>query len=77
VQNDDSTDHTFTIPEVDLNEGIDPGEDVGVDVSALTEDAYPFPLHDPSSDDRRPHRLRPPTVVRRRTGSVLAVPASM
>jgi plastocyanin len=42
VQNDDSTDHTFTIPEVDLNEGIDPGEDVGVDVSALTEGAYPF-----------------------------------
>ena len=42
VANNDSTDHTFTISEADLNEDIDPGEDAGVDVSALTEGTYPF-----------------------------------
>ena len=42
VQNNDNTDHTFTISDVDLNEDIDPGEDAGVDVSALPEGAYPF-----------------------------------
>ena len=42
VQNEDDTDHTFTISDVDLNEDIDPGEDAGVDVSALPEGTYPF-----------------------------------
>ena len=42
VQNTDDTDHTFTISEVDLNEPIDPGEDVGVDVAALTGGVYAF-----------------------------------
>ena len=42
VANNDNTDHTFTISEVDLNEDIDAGEDAGVDVSALPEGTYPF-----------------------------------
>ena len=42
VSNQDSTDHTFTIPDVDLNEDIDPSEDAGVDVSALPEGVYAF-----------------------------------
>ena len=42
INNTDDTAHTFTITEVDLNEDIDPGEDVGAEVSALTAGVYPF-----------------------------------
>jgi plastocyanin len=42
VQNTDDVDHTFTIDEVELNEGIDPGETAAVDVSAINDGVWPF-----------------------------------
>jgi plastocyanin len=42
VQNTDDVDHTFTMNEVELNEGIDPGESAAVDVSAINDGVWPF-----------------------------------
>jgi plastocyanin len=42
VQNTDDVDHTFTMDEVELNEGIDPGETAAVDVSAINDGVWPF-----------------------------------
>jgi plastocyanin len=42
VQNTDDVDHTFTMDEVELNEGIDPGENAAVDVSAINDGVWPF-----------------------------------
>ena len=42
VNNTDSTAHTFTMDEVDLNEDIDPGENVAVDVSGINDGVWPF-----------------------------------
>jgi plastocyanin len=42
VTNSDTTDHTFTILAADLNEAIDPGSDVAVDISALNDQRWEF-----------------------------------
>ena len=42
VENTDDTDHTFTIDEIELNEDIDPGESVGVDVGEINDGVWPF-----------------------------------
>ncbi len=42
VQNTDDTDHTFTMPEVEVNEAIDPGANVAVDVAAINDGVWPF-----------------------------------
>jgi plastocyanin len=42
VENTDGVDHTFTMDEVELNEGIDPGETAAVDVGAINDGVWPF-----------------------------------
>jgi plastocyanin len=42
VENTDGTDHTFTMDEIELNEDIDSGETVAVDVSAINDGVWPF-----------------------------------
>jgi plastocyanin len=42
ITNSDTTDHTFTILAADLNEAIDPGSDVAVDISALNDQRWEF-----------------------------------
>jgi uncharacterized cupredoxin-like copper-binding protein len=42
IENGDDTDHTFTIAEINLNEQIGPGEDVGVDVAATNDGTWAF-----------------------------------
>ena len=42
VENTDGTDHTFTMDEIELNEDIDSGETVAIDVSAINDGVWPF-----------------------------------